>query len=162
MEYTSTSSPLAVPCSIPAQASWEQIKTLGLREGHWQFFPRSTSNLVSADAQRLFTLSLEEQVSWKGIQTRGLTPVSDFKNRNLALSRTLGRADDRGDYVCTLKFESGVTLNTTVRVNVLESKSVQTVLSAPLNRLKKKDLLIEGAGGGTRPPKTSGAEPTVI
>lgn len=140
MEYTSTSSPLAVPCSIPAQASWEQIKSLGLREGHWQFFPRSTSNLVSADAQRLFGLSLEEPVSWKAHQSRGLTPVSDFKNRNLSLSRTLGRAGDRGDYVCTLKFESGVTLSTTVRVDVLESKSVQTVLSALLNRLKRRFL----------------------
>lgn len=127
MEYTSTSSPLAVPCSIP-KATWDQVQSLGLREGHWQFFPRSTSGRVSADPQRLFTLSLEGPVSWKANQTRGLTPVSDFKNRDLSLSRTLGRADDRGDYVCTLKFESGVTLSTTVRVDVLGSKSVQTVL----------------------------------
>lgn len=132
MEYTSTSSPLAVPCSIPAPAPWELIKSLGLREGHWQFFPTSTSNRVSAEAQRLFTLSLEEPVSWKPNQTRGLTPVSDFKKRNLSLSRKLGRADDRGDYVCTLKFESGITLSTTVRVNVLESKSAPTALSRTL------------------------------
>lgn len=137
MEYTSTSSPLAVPCSV-TKASWEQIKSLGLREGHWQFFPRSKSNLVSADAQRLFTLSLEEPVSWKANQTRGLTPVSDFKTPNLSLGRTLGRANDRGDYVCTLKFETGPPLSRTVRVNVLESKSVQTVLSAPLKRLKRR------------------------
>lgn len=151
MEYTSTSSPLAVPCSITTQAPWDQIKSLGLREGHWQFFPRSTSDRVSPDAQRLFTLSLEESV-WKAKQTRGLTPVKDLKNRDLSLSRTLGRADDRGDYVCTLKFESGVTLSTTVRVNVLESKSVHTVLSAP-----KEGFLIEEAGGGTRPPNPGGA-----
>ncbi|XP_056902003.1 CD4-1 molecule isoform X1 [Takifugu flavidus] len=128
MAYTSTSSPLAVPCSVP-KASWEQIKSLGLREGHWQFFPRSKSNLVSADAQRLFTLSLEEPVSWKANQTRGLTPVSDFKTPNLSLGRTLGRADDRGDYVCTLKFESGPPLSRTVQVNVLEiAASPGTVL----------------------------------
>lgn len=132
MGYTSTSSPLAVPCSVPAHVSWEQIKSLGLREGHWQFLPRS--NLAPAEPQRLFTLSLEEPVSWKPHQTRGLTPASDFKNRNLSLSRALGRADDGGDYVCTLTFESGVTLNTTVRVNVLEGKSVQTVPSAPESR----------------------------
>lgn len=139
MEYTSTSSPLAVPCSV-SKVRWEQIKSLGLREGHWQFFPASTSHLVSAEAQRLFTLSLEEPVSWKPNQTRGLTPVPEFKNQNLSLRRTLGRADDRGDYMCTLKFDSGVTLSTTVGVEVLESKSVQTGLSAPLNRLQRRFL----------------------
>lgn len=101
---------------------WEQIKSLGLREGLWEFFPRSTASLDSAGAQRLFTLSLEEPVSWEADQPRGLSPASDFKNRNLSLGRRLGRADDRGDYVCTLKFESGATLSTTVRVNVLERK----------------------------------------
>lgn len=127
-QYTSRSSPLSVPCSIPAQVPWAQIKTLGLREGHWQFFPRSTSNLLSSEAQRLFTLSLEEPVSWKPGQTRGLTPVSDLKNRNLSLVRERGDDGDRGDYVCTLKFDSGLTLNGTVRVNVLESKSRRVVV----------------------------------
>lgn len=96
---------------------------MGLREGHWHFFPRSTSNLLSSEAQRLFTLSLKEPVSWKPEGTRGLTPVSDFKNRNLSLGRKKGDNGDRGDYVCTLKFDNGLTLNRTVRVNVLESKS---------------------------------------
>lgn len=124
MEYTSRSAPLALPCSIPARATWEQIKAAGLREAHWQFFPGPKSSLVPAQAQRLFTLSLEEPVSWRAGQSRGLTPVSDFKTRNFGLARKLGGGDDRGDYVCTLNFENGQTLSRTIRVNVLESKWV--------------------------------------
>lgn len=95
---------------------------MGLREGHWHFFPRSTSGPLSSEAQRLFSLSLEDPVTWQPGQTRGLTPVSDFKNRNLSLGRRKGDSGDGGDYVCTLKFDNGPTLNRTVHVNVLESK----------------------------------------
>lgn len=123
-QYTSKSWPLSIPCSIPAKVTWEQIKGLGLRGGHWQFFPRSTSSLrPSSGGQRLFTLSLEERLSWKPDQSRGLTPVSDFKNWNLSLGRKRGEDGDGGNYVCTLTFESGLTLSRTVSVHVLESKS---------------------------------------
>lgn len=94
---------------------------MGLLEGHWQFFPSSTSSL-SSEPQRLFSLSLEDPVSWKPHETRGLTPVSDLKNRNLSLGRRRGDGGDRGDYVCTLKFNNSLTLKRTVRVNVLEGK----------------------------------------
>lgn len=123
LQYTSKSSHLSIPCSIPARVPWEQIKGLGLRGGHWQFFPRSTSHLRSSEGQRLFTLSLEEPVSWKPDQSRGLTPASDFKNRNLSLSRKKVEDGDGGNYVCTLTFDSNLTLNRTVEVQVLESKS---------------------------------------
>lgn len=66
---------------------------------------------------------MEEPLSWKPDQSRGLTPVSDFKNWNLSLGRKKGEDGDGGDYVCTLTFENGATLSRTVSVHVLESKS---------------------------------------
>lgn len=101
---------------------------MGLQGGHWQFRPRSRSNQHPSEAQRLFTLSLEDPVSWKPDDPRGLIPVSDFKNRNLSLGRRKGDEGDRGDYVCTLEFK-GLTLTRTVRVDVLESKSRRAPLS---------------------------------
>lgn len=61
-------------------------------------------------------------MTWKPDQARGLTPVLDPKKKDLSLTRRLGREEDRGDYVCTLKFKNGVTLNRTVHVEVLQSK----------------------------------------
>nr|ABU95653.1 CD4-4a protein [Tetraodon nigroviridis] len=124
LQYTSKSSPLSIPCSIPAHVSWEQIKALGLQEGHWHFFPRSASDLLSSEAQRLFSLSLDP-VAWQSDQTRGLSSSPDLKNRNLSLGRRKGDDGDRGDYVCSLKFDNGLTLSRTVRVDVLE------IVSAP-------------------------------
>ncbi|XP_053288846.1 T-cell surface glycoprotein CD4 isoform X2 [Pleuronectes platessa] len=118
--YTSTSSRFAVPCSIPPPFTWEQIKTKGVQEVHWQFFPATSSGLNSA--QRLFSLSLDS-LSWKEDQPRDLRPASDPKTGNLELTRKLGRVDDRGDYVCTMKFKNGLTLNRTVHVEVLQIAS---------------------------------------
>ncbi|XP_062255973.1 CD4-1 molecule isoform X2 [Platichthys flesus] len=117
--YTSTSSRFAVPCSIPHPITWEQIKAKGVQEVHWQFFPATSSGLNS---QRLFTLSLDS-LSWKEDQTRDLKPASDPEKRNLELTRKLGRVDDRGDYVCTMKFKNGLILNRTVHVEVLQITS---------------------------------------
>lgn len=94
---------------------------MGLQEGHWHFFPRSASDLLSSEAQRLFSLSLDP-VAWQSDQTRGLSSSPDLKNRNLSLGRRKGDDGDRGDYVCSLKFDNGLTLSRTVRVDVLESK----------------------------------------
>lgn len=102
---------------------------MGLREGHWQFQPRSRSNQRPSEARRLFTLSLEDPVSWKPGDPRGLTPVSDLKNRNLSLVKRKGDEGDRGDYVFTLEFDKGPTLSRKVRVDVLESKSRRAPLS---------------------------------
>lgn len=102
---------------------------MGLQGGHWQFRPRSRSNQHPSEARRLFTLSLEDPVSWKPDDARRLTPVSDFKNRNLSLVRRKGEEGDRGDYVCTLEFDKGLTLTRTVHVDVLESKSRRAPLS---------------------------------
>lgn len=95
---------------------------MGLQEGHWHFLPRSGGEPLPAEARRLFTLSLEDPVSWKPDQTRGLTPLSNVKSRDLSLGRKTGNGGDRGDYVCALKFNSSLTLERTVRVHVLESE----------------------------------------
>lgn len=121
-QYTSESLPLTIPCSIPADISWEQIKARGIEKVHWHFFPKPGSTLTSDDPQRLFFLSQEDPMTWKPDQARGLTPVLDPKKKDLSLTRRLGREEDRGDYVCTLKFKNGVTLNRTVHVEVLQSK----------------------------------------
>ncbi|XP_034467006.1 CD4-2 molecule, tandem duplicate 2 [Hippoglossus hippoglossus] len=118
--YTSTSSPITVPCSIPPLITWEQIKAKGIHEVHWQFFPETSSGLISQDAQRLFSLSLAGPLSWKRDQPRGLSPARDPKTGNLDLTRKLARVEDRGDYMCTMKFKNGRTLNRTVHVEVLQ------------------------------------------
>lgn len=45
--------------------------------------------------------------------------------------RTQGREEDRGHYVCSLKFRNGVTLKRTVDVHVLQSKSKQNAFFPP-------------------------------
>lgn len=124
-QYTSKSSSLNIPCSFSPQVSWEQLKAKGILEGHWYFIPKQGSSLSSVKPQRLFSLSLEDQVTWKPEQDRGLTSVSDFKMGDLSLTRRQGRADDRGVYVCTLQFKNDITLNRTVQVEFLQSKSEQ-------------------------------------
>lgn len=99
---------------------------MGIQGGHWDFFPKPDSGLVSPDPRRLFSLSLEDPVAWKEEQDAGLIPTSDFKKGDLSLTRTQGREEDKGHYVCSLKFRNGVTLNRTVDVHVLQSKSKQT------------------------------------
>lgn len=81
---------------------------------------------------------MEDPASWKVEHDRGLTPFSDFKRGNLSVTRNRGREDDRGDYVCSLKFKKGVNLNSTLHVNVLQSKLKKTppiffLASAALN-----------------------------
>ncbi|XP_070691306.1 CD4-1 molecule [Pempheris klunzingeri] len=114
-QYTSKSSPLTIPCSIPARISWEQIKAKGIQGIHWDFFPKPGLN-----PQRLFSLSLEDPLTWKPDQHRGLTPVQDLKGRNLSLTRNRGKEEDKGDYVCTLEFNNGLALNRTIHVKVLQ------------------------------------------
>ncbi|XP_045901255.1 T-cell surface glycoprotein CD4-like [Micropterus dolomieu] len=119
-QYTSTSTPLTVPCSIPKHISWDQIKAKGIQGVHWDFIPKYGSSLFSGGPQRLFSLSLDNQLTWKKDQDRELTPVPDVKNGNLSLTRNRGKEEDAGDYVCTLNFTNGVTLKRTVHVNVLQ------------------------------------------
>ncbi|XP_070822319.1 CD4-1 molecule [Chaetodon trifascialis] len=121
--YTSKSRPLTIPCSIPSQISWEQIKSKGIQHVQWDFFPSPGSILNSSVRQRLFYLSLEEPLNWKPDQHRGLTPVSTLKNGNLSLISNRVKEDDSGDYECTLKFKNGETLSRTVHVNVLQITS---------------------------------------
>ncbi|XP_076593485.1 CD4-1 molecule [Chaetodon auriga] len=122
-QYTSKSWPLTIPCSIPSHISWDQIKSKGIQQVHWDFIPSPGSILNSSGPQRLFSLSLEEPLAWKPDQHRGLTPVSTLKNGNLSLTRNRVKEEDSGDYKCTLKFRNGGTLSRTVHVNVLQITS---------------------------------------
>ncbi|XP_010733379.3 CD4-1 molecule [Larimichthys crocea] len=117
-QYTSKSCPLTIPCSI--HVSWDQIKAKGIQEGNWHFIPKPGSSLTPHGSQRLFSLSLEDKLAWKADQNRGLTTASDLTKGNLSLMRKQGREDDSGDYVCSLNFKNGLTLNRTVQVKVLQ------------------------------------------
>ena len=125
--YTSQSLPLTIPCSIPSDISWEQVKTKAIQEVHWDFFPNTDSSHISGDPQRLFSLSLNDTLRWQPDKSPGLTPVSSLIKGNLSLIINKAKEEDRGDYVCTMKFRN-VTLNRTVQVNVLQSKSKQIAL----------------------------------
>lgn len=119
--YTSKNLHLSIPCSIPSYISWEQIKAKGLQEVHWDFFQaKPGTGLISDDPQRLYSLSLEDPPTWKADRSRGLTPVADLKKGNLSLTKRVTGEVDRGDYVCTLKFNNSVTLSRTVHINVLQ------------------------------------------
>lgn len=113
--YTSKSWPFTVPCSLPAHISWQQINATGIKEVHWHFVPKP-----DLSPQRLFSLSLKNPLTWEADQDRGLRPAPDLKRGNLSLTRNRGTEEDRGDYVCSLKFKNGVTLNRTVHVKVLQ------------------------------------------
>ncbi|XP_073342130.1 CD4-1 molecule [Pagrus major] len=150
--YTSKSSPLTIPCSIPSDITWEQVKAKSVQEVHWDFFPNPDSSLIPGDPQRLFSLSLAEKLTWQPDKNRGLTPVSGLTKGNLSLIKNKAKEEDRGDYVCTMKFSNGVTLNRTVQVNVLQIISSpgtdlisgqQLNLTCSLGRLLPSDLQLK-------------------
>lgn len=144
-QYTSKSSPLTIPCSILPQITWDQIKTKGIQEVEWQFFPKLSSGVVSGDPQKLFSLSLDT-LQWKADHLTELNPVPTVNNGNLSLTKRQGRENDRGDYVCIMKFNNGVTLNRTVHVELLQSKSKQIAFYKPsswlLSQLSYQILLL--------------------
>ncbi|XP_031708615.1 T-cell surface glycoprotein CD4-like isoform X2 [Anarrhichthys ocellatus] len=114
-QYTSKSCPLTIPCSLPAHISWDQLKAKDIQDVRWHFVPES--GLIP---QSLFSLSLEDPLTWKANQDRGLRPVTDPKKKDLSLTRNRGTEEDKGDYVCALVFKNGVTVNRTVHVKVLQ------------------------------------------
>ncbi|KAF7670133.1 hypothetical protein LDENG_00049860 [Lucifuga dentata] len=116
--YTSVSSPLSIPCSILPHISWDQLKAKNIQGGHWLFFPKPASTLTPEDSQKLFSLSLEDSLTWKANQDRGLAPPGPQKN-DLSLHRARATEADRGEYICRLEFEN-LNLYRTVRVEVLE------------------------------------------
>uniref|UniRef100_A0A3Q3KEH6 Ig-like domain-containing protein n=1 Tax=Monopterus albus TaxID=43700 RepID=A0A3Q3KEH6_MONAL len=119
-QYSSKSSHLTIPCSIPLHISWDQIKAKGLKEVNWQFFPKLPSGGNSDGPQQLFSLYLDQvPLTWKANRTRGLSTEPDLQKGKLSLVRKQGREGDRGDYVCSFKFPK-VTLNKTVHLEVLQ------------------------------------------
>ncbi|XP_030251079.1 CD4-1 molecule [Sparus aurata] len=150
--YTSKSQPLTIPCSIPSGISWEQVKAKGVQGVHWDYFPNTGLSHISGDPQRLFSLSLNDTLRWQPDRSRGLTPVSSLIKGNLSLFINKAKEEDRGDYVCTMKFRNGVTLKRTVQVNVLQIISSpetdlisgqQLNLTCSLGRLLSSDLQLK-------------------
>uniref|UniRef100_A0A3B4UM09 CD4-1 molecule n=1 Tax=Seriola dumerili TaxID=41447 RepID=A0A3B4UM09_SERDU len=135
-KYTSKSKTLNIPCSIAPHVTWEHVKARDVQEIYWQFSPDPSSGLVSKDTQKLYFLTLNNSL-WKNTgQHRELRPVQNLKNGDLSLTRKQGREEDRGNYVCNMKFKSGVTLTRTVRVEVLQiisSPQTDLVSGQPLN-----------------------------
>ncbi|XP_032374627.1 CD4-1 molecule [Etheostoma spectabile] len=117
-QYTSKSRVLTIPCSLPSYISWEQIKAKDIQEVYWQFIPEPGSS-----PQTLFSLSLEDPLTWPAGPSRGRHTVKDPKNKNLSLTINQVREEDRGNYVCALVFKNGVSLNRTVHVEVLQITS---------------------------------------
>lgn len=114
--YTSGLTNLKIPCSIWPHISWDQIKKKGIQEVNWDFFPTPSSGV----SQRLFSLSLNNSMKWNASQSRNLSPAQGLNKGDLSLSRSRGREEDRGAYVCSLKFKNGKTLKRTVLVDVLK------------------------------------------
>ncbi|XP_028326781.1 CD4-1 molecule [Gouania willdenowi] len=119
-QYTSTNSPLSIPCSLRANITWEQVKEKGAQKIQWHFLPKPSLRVTSIERQRLFILSVEDPLTWKVDEDRGLRPAPDLKTGNFSLTRDQGVEGDRGDYVCSFTFRNGVTLSRSVHVDILQ------------------------------------------
>uniref|UniRef100_A0A3Q2WYJ0 Uncharacterized LOC102298730 n=1 Tax=Haplochromis burtoni TaxID=8153 RepID=A0A3Q2WYJ0_HAPBU len=118
-QYTSTDSPLTIPCSLISLVSWEQVKKKEIEEVQWHFAPKLSSGTLSDNPEQLFSLDLEK-LTWKKGKDKGLSPVYNIKNGNLSLTKSKATVEERGRYTCSMKFKDGRTLETTVDVVVLE------------------------------------------
>lgn len=56
-------------------------------------------------------------------QDRGLKYANFTTGGDISLSRRLAREDDGGNYTCAITFQNDHTLTSSVRVEVLQSKS---------------------------------------
>lgn len=123
-QYTSTVSPLTIPCSLIPGVTWDQVKKKEIEEVQWHFAPKLSSGTFSDNPEHLFSLDLEK-LTWKKVQdnVKGLSPVYNIKIGNLSLTKSKATVGDRGRYTCSMKFKNDRTLKTTVDVVVLESKS---------------------------------------
>lgn len=116
IQYASTSTPLTIPCSLAEGTTWDQVKSKGIHEVGWNFCPPKPQ----CDKPSLFLLSLvDNKPTWKKLTDRALRPSPNPGRGDLSLGRNLAREEDGGDYECFVKFQNGVTLNRTVRVEVL-------------------------------------------
>ncbi|KAM9723557.1 CD4-1 molecule [Menidia menidia] len=130
--YTSTSSPLTIPCSVPSDIPWEQIKPL-IRDVHWHFIPKGSTSLGQ---QMLLSLSPKKSSDWIPHQNRGLSADEGNAQGNFSISRNKGREDDIGEYKCSMTFDNEKTLSSTIQVDVLQiipSPGTEVVSGKQLN-----------------------------
>ncbi|XP_055083659.1 CD4-1 molecule isoform X2 [Periophthalmus magnuspinnatus] len=139
--FTSSSSPLLVPCSLAPGASWTDVRSRGVVEVGWNFCPN-----VWCDKPRLLTLSLESKPTWTTAAKGRARPKHDPGNGDLSLGRNVGRDGDAGAYECFIRFKDGEILNRTVRVEVLR------IVASPGTRLNEGDPLNLTCTTG-RPPR---------
>ncbi|XP_072250086.1 CD4-1 molecule [Leuresthes tenuis] len=114
-QYTSTSSPLNIPCSIPSDIPWDQIKQ-NIKDVQWHFIAKESS---SQNPQKLFSFSPGDSPNWKTDQDRALKHNENQKG-NFSLFRKKGKEDDRGEYTCVLTFKNGKTVTSHIEVDVLQ------------------------------------------
>lgn len=132
-QFTSKSSPLQLPCSLPSHITWDQLKTRGIEEVQWQFSPNPPSgDRSNGQKQKLFSLSLDT-LQWEPEHSLKTVRVADVTKGNLSLTKRQGK--DGGDYECIVKFKGGVTLTRTVHVDVLRSKSKRAFTSLALTSI---------------------------
>uniref|UniRef100_A0A673BJW3 CD4-1 molecule n=1 Tax=Sphaeramia orbicularis TaxID=375764 RepID=A0A673BJW3_9TELE len=108
-QYTSKSSPLSIPCSIPSHISWDKVKEKGIQEVHWYFCSKPETGVVCNNST-LYSLSLEEKMTWNPYETRQLRTASDTKETTYA----------------PMNFKDGVTISKKIHVEVL-----QVIISSP-------------------------------
>ncbi|XP_055359083.1 CD4-1 molecule isoform X2 [Betta splendens] len=116
-QFTSKSSGLTIPCSLPSHVTWDQLKEKGLEEVQWLFSPKPPGDLSNGPKLKLYSLSLET-LQWEAVQPRELDAGTDVSKGDLSLSKRKGKEKDAGDYECMMKFKT-LTLKTSVHVEVL-------------------------------------------
>ncbi|KAM4581266.1 CD4-1 molecule isoform 1-T2 [Odontesthes bonariensis] len=114
-QYTSTSSSLNIPCSFPSDIPWEQIKQ-DIKDVQWHFIAKKSS---SQNPQKLVSFSPGDSSSWKKDQDRELKHTENQKG-DFSLFRNKGKADDGGEYQCTVTFKNGKTVTSLIEVDVLQ------------------------------------------
>lgn len=112
-QFTSALKPLTIPCSLAADSTWDKVKSRGIYEVGWNFCPRKPQSVKSS----LFLLPLEnDKLTWKTQTDWAPWPSPNPSSGDFSLG---GKLAPEGDYECFAKFQNGVTLNRTVRVEVL-------------------------------------------
>ncbi|XP_063055898.1 CD4-1 molecule [Engraulis encrasicolus] len=127
--YTSSSSKHPqLPCSLCSAVKWQELQRLGLRGGNWTHVPAPDMEAVprAGGASRLVVASLLSpgaSPQWHipaGSKVDGSALQKAKPGNDLSLVKTAVTVKDRGTYTCALGFDKGVTLERSVKVEVLQ------------------------------------------
>ncbi|XP_035248809.1 CD4-1 molecule isoform X2 [Anguilla anguilla] len=115
---------LLLPCSLHTKFDASSLAKVGFRGGSWAFAPFSSDVEQVGKGERLLLLS--PQLRWEtpqGQRVNGTALETDTFGTNLSIARKV--PENGGLYTCTLDFQGGVTLNRSLRVEVLRIVSSQ-------------------------------------